>query len=153
MPPSNCISNQAEQRLPLLPRTVELFGRQFVNGYFIPVPGVATDDSSKMMRALVQKALGPVLPTPVLEIVAGYSHRHPARLFAEGLYRELYKGRDKDPVQGAVQCQEEGVEGAACLLGVFGTGNTADIRGAALHARRGERKAVYAKFRPKSIAP
>ena len=47
------------------------------------------------MQALVQKALAPVLPTLAVDIVAGYSHLHPARLFAEGLYEELYKGQTR----------------------------------------------------------
>ena len=95
MEPSSCAPHHVERRLPPLPWTIELFGRRFVNGYFIPAPGVATDHSSKMMRALVQEALAPVLPAIAVEIVAGHSHLHPARLFAEGLYRELHKGRTK----------------------------------------------------------
>ena len=95
MQPSSCVSHQAEQRLPRLPRTVELFDRRFVNGYFIPVPGVAAGDPRTMMREFVHEALVPVLPALVVEMIADYSHLRSPRVFAEGLYRELREGRTR----------------------------------------------------------
>lgn len=45
------------------------------------------------MRAVLQKALAPVLPALAVDIVAGHSHLHRGRLFAEKLHRERYGSR------------------------------------------------------------
>ena len=77
------------------PQTTMISGRLLDKYSLVPVGEYRNEDKdSKCQRAMLKEALGSQLGVPALiDIVAEYSPKSHARLFAEELYAELWEGR------------------------------------------------------------
>lgn len=76
-----------------LSNRLRLNGQLFESQFFLLVDDLLDDcETSKSKRKVIERALGPVLPKPLIEIIVDFSDGCRPRLFAEALYRELYRG-------------------------------------------------------------
>ena len=83
------------------PGTTLINGRLFEEHSLLPIDVADYNEirDSRRKRAMLQEALDPVLPRPLIEIVGDYSCASRSRQFAEELYAELLEGRDGSAVR------------------------------------------------------
>ena len=84
-------ASSASQR----PGTILINGRLFEERSLLPIDVADHNEirDSRRKRAILQEALGPVLPRSLIEIAGNYSCASRSRQFAEELYAELWVGK------------------------------------------------------------